>query len=64
MPPRRQSLRINNRDPHHGENGDDDLPPPPPPPPPPRFNDRIHQALAQFMADTTRQFTEAIIQAS
>jgi hypothetical protein len=34
------------------------------PPPPPIFHDGIHQTLAQFMGDITRQFTEAISQMS
>jgi hypothetical protein len=59
MPPRRRPLCDFNQDPRHDENGDEELPPPPPPPPP-QFNDGIHPALVQFMADTTRHFAEAV----
>jgi len=55
MPPRRHPLCDFNQDPRHNENGDEELPPPPP-----QFNDGIHPALVQFMADTTRHFAEAV----
>jgi hypothetical protein len=57
MPPRRRPLCDFNQDPCHDENGDEELPPPPPPP---QFNDGIHPALVQFMADMTRNFAEAV----
>jgi hypothetical protein len=57
MPPRRRPLCDSNRVPRPEENGGEDLPPPPPPPP---FNDGIHPALIQLIADTTRHLAEAI----
>jgi hypothetical protein len=59
MSSRRRPLYDINHEAHRFENGDDNLPPPPPP-----FYDRVHPALTQFMADTTRQFVEAIAQIS
>jgi hypothetical protein len=59
MPPRRRPICGVNQDAHHYENSDDE-----PPPPPPLFYDGVHPAMAQFMADTTRHFTEAIEQIS
>jgi hypothetical protein len=49
--------RHKNQDVHHHENGNRRIPPPPPP-----FYNGVHLALAQFMAETTRQFAEAIVQ--
>jgi hypothetical protein len=57
MPPRRRSLCNFNRDPRPEENGEEELPPPPPRPP---YNDGIHPASVQFIADATRHLTEAI----
>jgi hypothetical protein len=57
MPPRRRPLYDSNRVPRPERNGEEDLPPPPPPPP---FNDGIHPALVQLIADTTRQLAEVI----
>jgi hypothetical protein len=57
MPPRGRPLCDFNHDPRQDENGDEELPPPPPPP---QFNNGIHPALVQFMADTTRHFAEAV----
>jgi hypothetical protein len=59
MPPRRRPLYDSNRVPRPERNGEEDLPPPPPPPP---FNDGIHPALVQLIADTTRQLAEVISQ--
>jgi hypothetical protein len=42
---------------HHHENGNRRIPPPP-------FYDGVHPALLQFMADTTRDFTEVITRIS
>jgi len=39
--------------------GEENLSPPPLPPP---FYDGVHPAMAQFMAETTRQFAEAVAQ--
>jgi hypothetical protein len=50
MPPYR---RRKNQDKHHHENSKGRIPPPPP---------QFYEALIQFMADTSRQFTEAIAQ--
>jgi hypothetical protein len=55
MPPRRHPLNNSNRVPRPEENGEEELPPPPPP-----FNDGIHPALVQLIADTTRHLAEAI----
>jgi hypothetical protein len=57
MPPRRRPLCDSNRVPNPEENGEEDLPPPPLPPP---YNDRIHPALIQLIANTTRHLAEAI----
>lgn len=57
MPPRRRPPFDFNHDPHPNENGEGELPPPPPPPP---YNDGIHPALIQLIADATRHLTEAI----
>jgi len=57
MPPRRRPPCDFNRVPCPEENGEEELPPPPPPPP---YNDGIHPALIQFIADTTRHLVEAI----
>jgi hypothetical protein len=57
MPPIRRPLCDVNQDPRSEENGEEELPPPPPPPP---YNDGIHPALVQFIADVTRHLTEAI----
>jgi hypothetical protein len=57
IPPRRRPLYDSNRVPRPEENGEEDLPPRPPPPP---FNDGIHPALVQLIADTTRQLAEVI----
>jgi hypothetical protein len=59
MPSRCRSLCTNNQDSRHCKNGDEDQPPPPLPPPP-QFNDGMHLALMQFMADTTRHFADAV----
>jgi hypothetical protein len=56
MPPRRRPPYDFNHDSHPDENGEE-LPPPSPPPP---YNDGIHPALIQFIADATRHITEAI----
>jgi hypothetical protein len=50
MAPRRYPIRNEN---HRHDNRDDEFPPPPPP-----FNDGVNPTLAQFMAETTRQFAE------
>jgi len=61
MPPRRRPLCDFNHVPRSEENGEEELPPPPPPPlPPPPYNDGIHPALIQFIADATRHLIEAI----
>lgn len=49
---------VNQEPPHH-ENSDKELSPPPPPQHP-QFNDGIHPALIQFMADMMRQLVEAL----
>jgi hypothetical protein len=55
MAPRRYPVRNENYGNHrHGNHDDEFLPPPPP------FNDGVHPALAQFMAETTRQFAEVV----
>jgi len=59
MPPRRRPLTDFNHDLRPDENGEEELPPPPPRPP---YNDGIHLALVQFIADATRHLTEAISQ--
>jgi hypothetical protein len=61
MPPRRHPLCDINHEAHRYENGDDDLPTTPLPLP---FYDGVHPTLAQFMANTTRQFAKAIAQIS
>jgi len=53
MAPRRYPVRNENYENHRHGNHDDEFPPPPPP-----FNDEVNLALAQFMAETTRQFAE------
>jgi len=55
MAPRRYPVRNENYGNHRHGNRDDEFPPPPPP-----FNDGVHPALAQFMAETTRQFAEVV----
>jgi hypothetical protein len=55
MVPRRYPVRNENYGNHRHGNCDDEFPPPPPP-----FNDGVHPALAQFMAETTRQFAEVV----
>jgi hypothetical protein len=57
MPPRRRPPCDFNHDPRPKENGEGELPPRPPP-----FNDGIHPALIQFIADATRHLTESISQ--
>jgi hypothetical protein len=57
MPPRCRPLCDINRDAHNPENSDEDQPPPPPPP---QFNDGMHPALMQFMADTTRHLIDVV----
>jgi hypothetical protein len=57
MPPRRRPLCDFNYDPRPEENNEEELPPPPPPPP---YNDGIHPALIQFIADATRHLTKVI----
>jgi hypothetical protein len=59
MPPRPRPLYHSNRVPCPEENSEEDLPPRPPPPP---FNDGIHPALVQLIANTTRQLAEVISQ--
>ncbi|XP_062164975.1 uncharacterized protein LOC133871563 [Alnus glutinosa] len=51
MAPRRNGNYGN----HRHSNRDNEFPPPPPP-----FNDGVSSALAQFMAETTRQFAEVV----
>jgi hypothetical protein len=58
MPPRHLLLCNVNQEAHHNENSDDELPTSPP------FYDGVHPALAQFMANTTRHFAEAVAQIS
>jgi hypothetical protein len=58
MAPRHYPARNENYGNHRHGNRDDEFPPPPPPPP---FNDGVHPALAQFMAETTRQFAEVVV---
>lgn len=61
MPPRRRPLYDFNHDRCAKENGEKELPPPPRPPlPPPPYNDGIHPAFVQFIADATRHLAEAI----
>jgi hypothetical protein len=55
MAPRRYPVRNENYGNHRHGNHDDEFPPPPPP-----FNDGVNPALAQFMAETTRQFAEVV----
>jgi hypothetical protein len=55
MAPRRYPVRNENYGNHRHGNRDDEFPPPLPP-----FNDGVHPALAQFMAETTRQFPEVV----
>jgi hypothetical protein len=55
MAPRRYLVRNENYGNHRHGNRDDEFPPPPPP-----FNDGVNPALAQFMAETTRQFAEVV----
>jgi len=55
MAPRRFPVRNENYGNHRHGNRDDEFPPPPPP-----FNDGVHPALAQFMAETTRKFAEVV----
>jgi hypothetical protein len=57
MPPRLLPLCDFNNNPRPNENGEGELPPPPPPLP---YNDGIHPALVQFIADSTRHLFEAI----
>jgi hypothetical protein len=52
MPPHR--CRKNQELPHYDSSNNELTPPPPP------FNNRVHPTLAQFMADTTRHYAEAI----
>jgi hypothetical protein len=55
MAPRRYPVRNENYGNHRHGNRDDEFPPPPPP-----FIDGVNPALAQFMAETTRQFAEVV----
>jgi hypothetical protein len=55
MAPRRYPIRNENYENHRHDNRDDEFPPPPPP-----FNDGVNPALAQFMAETNRQFAEVV----
>jgi len=55
MAPRHYPVRNENYGNHRRGNRDDEFPPPPPP-----FNDGVHPALAQFMAETTWQFAEVV----
>jgi hypothetical protein len=59
MPLRRRRLYDINQKTHPNEKGDDELPPSPPP-----FYNGVDLALAQFIADTTRHFAEAVAQIS
>jgi hypothetical protein len=59
MPPIRRPLCDFNHYLCPDKIGDEELPPPPPPRPP-LFNEGIHPALVQFMADTTKHLAEAI----
>ena len=52
MPPRHRNLSNLRRS--EENRGNEDLPPPPP------YYAGVHPAMAQFMADTTRQFGEAV----
>jgi hypothetical protein len=61
MPPRLRPLCDINQGANHHENGDGELPPPPPSP---SFQEGIHPTFAQLMVDTTRHFTEAVVQIS
>jgi hypothetical protein len=56
---RRRPRHIVNQEAPHHENGDKELSPPPPPQPL-RFNDGVHLALIQFIADTTRHLVDAL----
>lgn len=55
MAPRCYHVRNENYGNHRYGNRDDEFLPPPPP-----FNDGVNSALAQFMAETTRQFAEVV----
>jgi len=55
MAPRRYPVCNENYGNHSHCNRDDEFPPPPPP-----FNHGVNPALAQFMAETTRQFAEVV----
>jgi hypothetical protein len=56
LPKRRRPCDINHEINHHDDEGGEFQPPPPPPP----FHDGIHPDLEQFIAETTRQFIEAV----
>jgi hypothetical protein len=55
MAPRRYPIRNENYKNHRHDNRDDKFPSPPPP-----FNDGVNPALAQFMAEPTRQFAKVV----
>jgi hypothetical protein len=57
MPPRHRPACDFNHHPRPEENGEEEPSPPPPLPP---YNDGIHPALIQFIADATRHLAEAI----
>jgi hypothetical protein len=58
MSSKRRPLYNSNQEAPHHENGNNELSPPPSPP---QFDDGVHPAPMQFMADTMTHLVDAVL---